>query len=731
MATYVNDLRLKEIATGDESGTWGTSTNTNLELIAESMGYGTEAVANASTHTITMADGTTDGFRCTFLRLTGGGQACTVTLAPNTLSHTWVIRNTTSYALTFTQGSGANVIIAAGQAKIVTTDGAGAGAVVYECLEDLELGGTLTVGVDDTGYDVKLFGATSGSYLLWDESTDDLKLVGAAGLTVAGDVDVDGTTNLDAVDIDGAVQIDSTVTVGVDDTGYDVKLFGATASAYMLWDASADDLVLAGAAGIDLAGDIDVDGTANLDIVDIDGAVDMATTLTLAGNADFNGDLDVDGTTNLDAVDIDGAVQIDSTVSVGVDDTGYDVKFFGATTGKYFLWDQSHNEIDLSGELVTVTAGTGNLALGQSAGAAIAIGANYNVFLGNNAGAAITTGDNNVAVGYNALLTEDANGNNTAIGKDALKVLNAGANGNNVAVGALAGTSLTTGTNNIFIGYSAGNASISASYNTTVGVYAGDAITTADRNCAVGYAALTTNILSDRNTAIGAYSLYTMNVGSNEDGYNTAVGEQSGYAITTGQFNTMLGGLAGDGHQTGDGNICLGYNTETSAVDADYQFVIGYGVTGTANSTVTIGVSGNTASLALDGSDTNWAAASSDMRLKENIKASTAGLSFINDLRPVTYNWKKAGEVPTDMPQYEEGSEKPCLGYEYGMTYHGFIAQEVKEAIDKHPELEEGFKMWKEYDSGVQTVADGNVIPMLVKAVQELSAEVNSLKEGS
>ena len=105
MATYVNDLRLKEIATGDESGTWGTSTNTNLELISEALGYGTEAVADASTHTITMADGATDGFRCTFLRLTGGGQACTVTLAPNTLSHTWIIRNTTSYALTFSQGS--------------------------------------------------------------------------------------------------------------------------------------------------------------------------------------------------------------------------------------------------------------------------------------------------------------------------------------------------------------------------------------------------------------------------------------------------------------------------------------------------------------------------------------------------------------------------------------------------------------------------------------------------
>ena len=170
----------------------------------------------------------------------------------------------------------------------------------------------------------------------------------AATLDLSGDADIAGTTNLDAVDIDGAVQLDATFTVGVDDTGYDVKFFGATASAYMLWDASTDDLVLAGAAGIDLAGDIDVDGTANLDVVDIDGAVDMATTLTLGGNADFNGDLDVDGTTNLDAVDIDGNVQIDGTVTVGVDDTGYDVKFFGATSGSFALWDESADSLLLT-----------------------------------------------------------------------------------------------------------------------------------------------------------------------------------------------------------------------------------------------------------------------------------------------------------------------------------------------------------------------------------------------
>ena len=56
-STYVNDLRLNEMATGDQSGAWGTVTNLNLEMIAEAFAYGTEAIANASTHTITVPDG--------------------------------------------------------------------------------------------------------------------------------------------------------------------------------------------------------------------------------------------------------------------------------------------------------------------------------------------------------------------------------------------------------------------------------------------------------------------------------------------------------------------------------------------------------------------------------------------------------------------------------------------------------------------------------------------------
>ena len=144
-STYVNDLRLEEIATGEQSGSWGTTTNTNLELIAEAFSYGSEAIADSSTHTITLADGTSDEARSLYLKCTGGGQACTVTLAPNTLSKVWIIENATSYTLTFSQGSGANVAISASQVKMIATDGAGSGAAVYDLLADLSVSGDLFV----------------------------------------------------------------------------------------------------------------------------------------------------------------------------------------------------------------------------------------------------------------------------------------------------------------------------------------------------------------------------------------------------------------------------------------------------------------------------------------------------------------------------------------------------------------------------------------------------------
>ena len=69
MATYANDLRLKEIATGDESGTWGTSTNTTFSLVADAFSYGTNQMAADSNEPFTMADATADPPRSLFLKI--------------------------------------------------------------------------------------------------------------------------------------------------------------------------------------------------------------------------------------------------------------------------------------------------------------------------------------------------------------------------------------------------------------------------------------------------------------------------------------------------------------------------------------------------------------------------------------------------------------------------------------------------------------------------------------
>ncbi len=142
-STYVNDLRLNELATGDGSGTWGTTTNTNLELIAEGLSFGTEAITtNADTHTSTVADGSTDPARSMFIKYTGTlDSACTITIAPNTISRVHFIENGTSGSqnIIIKQGSGATVTIAPGDVKVVYLDGAGSGAAVVDAFNSLSV----------------------------------------------------------------------------------------------------------------------------------------------------------------------------------------------------------------------------------------------------------------------------------------------------------------------------------------------------------------------------------------------------------------------------------------------------------------------------------------------------------------------------------------------------------------------------------------------------------------
>jgi hypothetical protein len=168
MATYVNNLRLKEITTGDEDGTWGTSTNTNLELITDGFSYGTKEIAADANETFTMPDATADATRSLYLKFTSAVSLTAtreITLGPNTVSKTWIIENATtgSQIITIKQGSGATVNVANGSKVMVVTDGAGAGAAVLNA-NPTEVGGTVTsVGGTGTVNGITLTGTVTSS----------------------------------------------------------------------------------------------------------------------------------------------------------------------------------------------------------------------------------------------------------------------------------------------------------------------------------------------------------------------------------------------------------------------------------------------------------------------------------------------------------------------------------------------------------------------------------------
>ena len=231
-STYVNNLRLNEMGTGDESGSWGTKTNENLEFIGEALGYGTEAITtNADTHTSTVADGATDPARAMYIKYTGTlDSACTITIGPNTMKRVHIIENATSGSqnIIISQGSGANVTIGAGNTKVVYLDGAGSGAAVVDAFASLSV---VDLTVDDdlsllSDSAVLKFGADADTTLTHTDGTgltlnstnklcfnDASQFVQGSSATVLSigatdEIDLTATT----IDINGAVEISGATT---------------------------------------------------------------------------------------------------------------------------------------------------------------------------------------------------------------------------------------------------------------------------------------------------------------------------------------------------------------------------------------------------------------------------------------------------------------------------------------------------------------------------------------
>jgi len=219
------------------------------------------------------------------------------------------------------------------------------------------------------------------------------------------------------------------------------------------------------------------------------------------------------------------------------------------------------------------------------------------------------------------------------------------------------------------------------------------------------------------------------------------VGKAAGNAMTaTNSYNTLIGFEAGQALTVGgESNTCIGAGAEVPSAASDFSTTIGAGAVGIGNSVVTIGQTSSYYIYATFGNGT-WTG-SSDERLKENIADSTAGLSFINDLRPRTFQWRKAKDVGSvHLREYEEGSDRYVKGDVDNdgthKTWHGFVAQEVQTAINAHSEVKDGNNIISEVDAhnmpageiGTLGMGQGDLIPMLTKAIQELSTKNDALE---
>jgi hypothetical protein len=401
--------------------------------------------------------------------------------------------------------------------------------------------------------------------------------------------------------------------------------------------------------------------------------------------------------------------------------------------------------------LIGNTTGSYNTAVGYDSLRSNTTASN-NTAVGYQAGYSNTTSPENVAVGAQALYSNTTAGGNTAVGYRSLYTNNAGYQ--NSALGDQALYLNTSGVANASLGVYSLYSNTSGGSNTGLGHSALYSNTTASNNTAVGYQAGYSNSTGTYSTLIGTQAGY-----SQTTGYGTHLGWQAGYFATTGQFNTFLGIQSGYYVTTGAKNTILGcYNGNQGGLDirtASNYIVLSDGdgnpraywngaaltqnghlfVTQAVSSSAGVGEffsnaagdvgypavrlykydnnsttsqvlmqfvinNGGTGQGQINGNGAGAAAfgSFSDERLKENIVDLPPQLNNIVSLRPVEFDYKDGSGHQT-----------------------GFIAQ----------------NMQKVYPDAVSENADGMLMltgwskteAYLVKAIQELKAEVDSLKQ--
>ena len=535
----------------------------------------------------------------------------------------------------------------------------------------------------------------------------------AGSLDVSGDVDIDGTLEADAITIDGATLAETIAdTVGAmvgsnTETGISVtyedgdntldfalaaaqttvtsllatdikigeddqtKIDFETADEIHFYANNVEQVYLAdNIFGPQSDSDVDLGTTgvrwkdAYVDSITVTGEVDAAS-------LDISGDADIDGTLETDNLTIGGSQGSDGQVLTS---TGSGVAWEDAAGGGLTLV----SEKVFGGTSGPTAVGSTSVVIGAGTGADLTTSAHsLTVIGGDSLNVSTTTAPERLVV----------------IGSDAARKMGSGSH-DSVYIGHEScqnGSTETTGTMNVAVGSSTLKGVSSGSYNVAIGASVGAEVTDGGSNVFVG--------------GDGGSGTSSTSAGSN----NVAIGV----------------GTANNWH--GSGNIQIGKGAGFLNLTSTNRIVIGTGLYGDNNDR-TVSIGDNTGYVyASYASSASWTQ-TSDERLKKNIADDSLGLSFINDLRTVTYKWKPISELDDSVIRKDPVTGESVQGEkDTEQTFHGLIAQEVKTAMDNAGCTT--FDGWtEENDSGIQGVSREQFVIPLIKAVQELSAEIVSLK---
>jgi len=397
-STYTSNSGIEKPGTGDQSGTWGDTTNTNMDIIDRAISGVVSLSLTGTSTTLTTTDGSlTDGMYKVLVLAGSPTGTNTITIAPNDADKFYLVKNGSGQSAVFSQGTGANVTIPNGGADIIFSDGAGTGAAVSSIFANSLSFGKVNLTSDTASGDAAALGYTAaeGLILTGQGSTNDVTIkndadadvleipTGSTNVTVVGDITAGGTLNAagdtsagdDAAigytaalgliltgqgstnDVTIVNDADATV-LSVATGGTDVDIVGDVTAATVNadGDTSAGDNAAMGytaAEGLILTGqgstnDVTIKNDADADVIEIPTGT---TNVTVAGQ--FNG-----GTIILAETDTDTS----NTGSVTIDFSAHQ-NFVLTLTGNVTLANPSTESVGQAGVFVFIQDGTGSRTL--------------------------------------------------------------------------------------------------------------------------------------------------------------------------------------------------------------------------------------------------------------------------------------------------------------------------------------------------------------------------------